>query len=287
MVFAVVGPGAVGGLFAWLLQRAGEEVVAVGRPATVAAIRRDGIEVRSAGFGDAVQRIRADTAVPQGASVILATKAYGLDDVLPGIVEARPAEVVSFLNGVEHMRPLREALPGVPVAGASVAVSALRASTTVIDHRSPFVRIEIPEAAAAFAATTALTEAGPTVRVGGTEAEVLWAKFRLLASLALLTSYWRQPAGAALSEDPELTEAVVSEVVACSAAEGVPASELDLVRALRSVPGGMRTSLQEDLAAGAPSELDAIGGALLRIGERHGIPTPALARIVTALGSDA
>jgi len=285
VVFAVVGPGAVGGLFAWLLQRSGEEVVAVGRPSTVEAIRRDGIEVRSATFGDEIQRVRAETGVPDGASVILTTKAYGLEDVLPGIVSARPAEVISFLNGVEHMAPLRAALPGVPVAGASVAVSALRASPTVIDHRSPFVRIEAPEAAAAFASVRALTDAGPSVRVGGTEAEVLWAKFRLLASLALLTSYWRQPAGAALGEDPELTEAVVSEVVACSAAEGVPASELDLVRALRSVPGGMRTSLQEDLAAGAPSELDALGGALVRIGERHGIPTPAIDRIVTALGS--
>ncbi|MEV8215044.1 2-dehydropantoate 2-reductase N-terminal domain-containing protein [Leifsonia sp. NPDC077715] len=285
VVFAVVGPGAVGGLFAWLLQRSGEEVVAVGRPATVAAIRRDGIEVRSATFGDGVQRVRAATEVPEGASVILATKAYGLADVLPGIVAARPAEVISFLNGVEHMEPLRAALPGVPVAGASVAVSALRASPTVIDHRSPFVRIEAPEAAVGFASVRALTDAGPSVRVGGTEAEVLWAKFRLLASLALLTSYWRQPAGAALSEDPELTEAVVSEVVACSAAEGVPASELDLVRALRSVPGGMRTSLQEDLAAGAPSELDALGGALVRIGERHGIAMPAIDRIVATLGA--
>ncbi|MFP3464960.1 ketopantoate reductase family protein [Leifsonia sp. SIMBA_070] len=286
MVFAVVGPGAVGGLFAWLLQRAGEEVVAVGRPATVEAIRRDGIEVRSATFGDGVERVRAETEVPAGASVILATKVYGLQDVLPGIVDARPSEVISFLNGVEHMRPLRVALPDTPVAGASVAVSALRVSTTVVDHRSPFVRVEVPESAARFAAVRALTDAGPTVRAGGSEAEVLWAKFRLLASLALLTSYWRQPAGAALSEDPELTEAVVAEVVACSVAEGVAASELDLVRALRSVPGGMRTSLQEDLAAGAPSELDALGGALVRIGERHSIPTPAIARIVTGLSSN-
>lgn len=284
-LFAVVGPGAVGGLFAWLLQRAGHEVVAVGRPNTVEAIRRDGIEVRSEMFGDGVQRIRADIQVPQGANVIVATKAYGLDDVLPGIAAARPAEVVSFLNGVEHMAPLRDALPGVPVAGASVAVSALRASTTVIDHRSPFVRVEAPETAAGFASIRALADAGPSVRVGGTEAEVLWAKFRLLSALALLTSYWRQPAGAALSEDPELTEAVVSEIVACSAAEGVPVAEHDLVRALRGVPGGMRTSLQEDLAAGAPSELDALGGALLRVGERHGIPTPAIARIVAALST--
>ena len=285
VVFAVVGPGAVGGLLAWLLQRAGEDVVAVGRPATVEAIRRDGIEVRSELFGDGVQRVRAETEVPAGASVILATKAYGLEDVLPGIVAARPAEVISFLNGVEHMAPLRAALPGVPVAGASVAVSGRRPPTPVIDHRSPFVRIEAPEAAAGIASVRALMNAGPSVRVGGTEAEVLWAKFRLLASLALLTSYWRQPAGAALSKDPELTESVVSEVIACSAAEGVPASELELVRALRSVPGGMRTSLQEDLAAGAPSELDALGGALVRVGERHGIPTPAISRIVAALGA--
>ncbi|KQR52707.1 hypothetical protein ASF88_14530 [Leifsonia sp. Leaf336] len=291
-VFAVVGPGAVGGLLAWLLSRAGHEVVAVGRPATVEAILADGIEVRSAAFGDgvergAVERIAASTEVPQGASVIVATKAYGLDDVLPGIVASRPAEVLSVLNGVEHMASLRAALPGAAVAGGSVTVSALRASRTVIDHRSPFLNVEVPDAAGDFAVVRALADAGPRVRTGGTEAEVLWAKFRLLSALALLTSYWRQSAGPALSEDPELTEAVVSEIVACSTDEGVPTSSLDLVRALHSVPGGLRTSLQEDLAADRPSELDALGGALLRVGARHGIPTPAIARIVTALGSNA
>ena len=101
-VFAVVGPGAVGGLLAWLLQHAGHEVVAVGRPATVGAIRAQGIRVRSETFGDAVQHIRADTAVPSGASVIVATKAYGLQDVLPGITRAEPTEVLSLLNGVEQ-----------------------------------------------------------------------------------------------------------------------------------------------------------------------------------------
>jgi 2-dehydropantoate 2-reductase len=284
-VFAVVGPGAVGGLLAWLLHRAGRDVVAVGRSATVDALRADGIEVRSGQFGDGVERVPADTVVPEGASVILATKSYGLDAVLPDIVASRPVEVISFLNGVEHMAPLRAALPGVPVAGASVAVSALRLAPTVIDHRSPFVNIEAPEAAADFASVGALGEAGPRVRARGSEAEVLWAKFRMLASLALLTSFWRQPAGSALSEDPELTEAVVAEIVACSTAEGVPVTALDLMQVLGGVPGGMRTSLQEDLAAGAPSELDAIGGALLRIGERDGVATPAIARIVAALGS--
>lgn len=291
-VIAVVGPGAVGGLLAWLLHRAGHDVVAVGRPATVAAIEAHGIEVRGEGgaqafaaerFGTGVERVPARVDVPEGATVLLATKTYGLDDVLPGIVAARPAEVLSLLNGVEHMTPLRDALPGVPVAGAAIAVSALRASTSVIDLRSPWVRIEVPEQAAGFASVAALTGAGPTVRVRGTEGEVLWTKFRMLASIALLTSYWRQPVGAALSEDPELTESLLSEVVACSNASEVPASTLQLVEILAGVPGGMRTSLQEDLAAGAPNELDALGGALLRIGAANGIPTPAVERIVSAL----
>ena len=285
--FAVVGPGAVGGLFAWLLHRAGHDVVAVGRSTTVDAIRADGIQVRSELFGTGVERVPADTEVPRGACVILATKSYGLEDVLPGIAGSDPAEVVSFLNGVEHMAPLRQALPGVAVAGASVAVSALRDSRSTIDLRSSFVNVQAPEAAGEFAIVRALADAGPKVRVRGTEAEVLWAKFRMLSALALLTSYWRQPAGPALSEDPELTEAVVSEIVACSVAEGVPVSELDLIKALYSVPGGLRTSLQEDLAADMPNELDALGGALLRTGERHGIPMPAIARIVAALGSNA
>jgi 2-dehydropantoate 2-reductase len=283
-VIAVVGPGAVGGLLAWLLHRAGERVVAVGRASTVAAIETNGIEVRSGEFGTGVEKVPTSTAIPRGASVILATKTYGLADVLPQIAAAEPVEVLSLLNGIEHMAPLRQALPGVAVAGASITVSALRAAPTVIDHRSPFVRVEVPDAAAGFASVAALSSAGPSVRTGGTEADVLWAKFRILASMALLTSYWREPVGVALSTDPELTEDVLAEVAACSTAEGVPASGAQLSAALRSVPAGMRTSLQEDLAADNPSELDAIGGALVRVGAAHGIATPAIERIVEAIG---
>ncbi|MFF1633880.1 ketopantoate reductase family protein [Leifsonia sp. NPDC058248] len=283
-VIAVVGPGAVGGLLAWLLHRAGESVVAVGRSSTVAAIRANGIEVRSGEFGTGVERVPASVELPRGASVIVATKTYGLADVLPRVAAAEPVEVLSLLNGIEHLAPLRAALPGVAVVGGSITVSALRASPTVIDHRSPFVRVEVPDAAAGFASVAALTAAGVSVRTGGTEAEVLWAKFRILASMALLTSYWREPVGVALSTDPELTEDVLAEVAACSTAEGVPATGAQLSAALRSVPAGMRTSLQEDLAADNPSELDAIGGSLVRVGSAHGVATPAIERIVEAIG---
>ncbi|MDQ3741880.1 MAG: ketopantoate reductase family protein, partial [Actinomycetota bacterium] len=39
-------------------------------------------------------------------------------------------------------------------------------------------------------------------------------------------------------------------------------------------------SLHRDLAAGAPHELDAIAGAVLRAAARHGVPAPTVEELV-------
>jgi 2-dehydropantoate 2-reductase len=54
------------------------------------------------------------------------------------------------------------------------------------------------------------------------------------------------------------------------------------------LPAAMRSSMQKDLAAGLPLEVDAIGGPVVRLGAAEGIPTPAteeLMRRVTARGA--
>jgi 2-dehydropantoate 2-reductase len=45
----------------------------------------------------------------------------------------------------------------------------------------------------------------------------------------------------------------------------------------------MKSSMQRDVEAGRPTELDAIGGAVLRAAARHGVATPATARLVADL----
>jgi 2-dehydropantoate 2-reductase len=42
----------------------------------------------------------------------------------------------------------------------------------------------------------------------------------------------------------------------------------------------MRTSMQKDLDAGRPLELDAIAGPIVRGGRRHGVATPATEELV-------
>ncbi|HXD61547.1 MAG TPA: 2-dehydropantoate 2-reductase [Lacisediminihabitans sp.] len=128
---AIVGPGAVGGLLAALLERAGVDVVAVARPETTRAINEHGLTIRSQLFGDWTSRPEARSDIPSGARIVVATKAFAVPQVAASIGEAHPAEVISLLNGMEHMALLRASVRGAPVAGSTIAVEALRASATV------------------------------------------------------------------------------------------------------------------------------------------------------------
>jgi 2-dehydropantoate 2-reductase len=52
---------------------------------------------------------------------------------------------------------------------------------------------------------------------------------------------------------------------------------------LDAVPEGMKSSMQRDAEADRPTELDAIGGAILRTARLHDLDTPVTARLVDDL----
>lgn len=282
-VIAIVGPGAVGGLLAWLLHRAGGNVVVVGRAASVETINSHGIRVTSTVFGEGTEFVPAREIVPEGASVILTVKTFGLDDSVKLIAASEPHDVLSLMNGVGHAETLSQRLDGVPVSAGSMAVEASRSANGAIEHKSPFARVAVPSSSSEFASVRALANTEVELTVGGTDAEVLWRKFRFLAPLALLTSYWQTALGEALKKDPALTQAVLAEVVACEIADGVSDTVESLAATLSGLPQKMRSSLQADLAAGQASELDSIGGELVRQAARHSITIPAIQKVVAQL----
>ncbi|QTX03570.1 ketopantoate reductase family protein [Agromyces archimandritae] len=275
-VFAVVGPGAVGGLLAALLRRAGADVVVVAREASARRIAERGLTITSGRYGEWISDVPAVTEVPAGAHVILAVKAYALGEVIPQLAAAHPAEVLTLLNGVDHLPALAGALPGTDVIGAAITIEAARTEPTVLEHRSSFARVTVPERAAGSPIATALADAGVAVTAAGTDAEVLWTKLRFLATFALLTSRTETGIGEALAADPGLADALIEEIAAVASAEGVPTDAGELRASVHGMPAGMRSSLQHDFAAGGPTELDAIGGAVARAARAHGIRTPAL-----------
>ncbi len=298
-VIAVVGPGAIGGLVAAFLQRGRHEVVLVGREGTARRIAEHGLQVVTDRFGSWHAPLHATTSVPRGARVIVAVKAEGVLAAADLVAAARPTEVVALLNGLEHMDLLRAAVASadgrasVPVVGATIAGETLRvghdpgadSGAMTVRHRGDLLRVVVPDAARDLHVVKALRDTDIEVVTGGTEAEVLWKKLRFLAPHALLTSTWRTGVGDAIDADPALAQALLAEVAAVATAEGVPTTADELLGILGGFHRSMRSSLQADLEAGRPGELDAIGGAVARRAAEHGVPTPVLDDLLSRLAA--
>ncbi|WP_406009203.1 2-dehydropantoate 2-reductase [Streptomyces sp. NBC_00637] len=285
---AVLGPGGVGGLLAALLSRAGHQVTCLAGEETAAALRADGIRVGSTPFGDFTAPVAADTALRAPVDAVLITvKHTALDAALtrvPASALGTDTLLVPFLNGVEHPAALRARYRPDRIAPAVVRVESTRVAPGVIEHGSGFAEIDLTGDAVPRprldALARALEEAGPTVRVLPDETAVLWAKMAFLAPLALLTTRHGLPLGEIRTRHREELTALVEETAAVSRACGAPADPAGAMARYDSFAPGTKSSMQRDAEAGRPLELDAIGGALLRAAERHGVAVPVATRLV-------
>ncbi|WP_425245132.1 ketopantoate reductase family protein [Streptomyces sp. NEAU-NA10] len=293
LTVAVLGPGGIGGLLAALLSRAGHQVTCLAGDDTAAHLRTHGVSVRSEQFGEFTAPVDADTELRAPVdAVLIAVKHTTLDAALARIPTAAlgDALLVPFLNGVEHPAALRERHRPDRVAPAVIRAESTRVAPGVIEHGSPFAEIdlagdEVPRPRL-DALADALSKAGPTTRVLPDETAALWAKMAFLAPFALLTTRHALPLGEVRTRHREDLTALVEETAAVSRACGVPADPARALARYDAFPPATKSSMQRDAEAGRPLELDAIGGALLRAADRHGVPAPVTARLVGEL-SDA
>ena len=281
MTVAVLGPGAVGGVLAVGLAQAGVRVLCVARPATAAAIASDGLTLRH-GRKAETARPEAVTELTEPADLLLVTvKAPALDEAL-GRVQAPPATLIPLLNGIEHMRVLRERLPDSRVIAGSIGwIEAWLERPGTVVQNTP--RVVMTVSGDADAATVGLLERSRAeIRVNGGEAAVLWEKLARQAPVAAATAATQRPIGE-LRGDPELRrrlEQAIGETCAVAAAEGVELAPQEQWAIIESMPPLLTSSTARDMAAGRPSELDAITGAAVRAAHRTGIPAPALERLL-------
>ncbi|MHB8718378.1 MAG: ketopantoate reductase family protein [Candidatus Dormibacteria bacterium] len=287
---AVLGPGGVGSLLAALLAREGVRVVCVGRPATVHRLLADGITVRSDRFGTFTAWVGAATQLQEEVDAVLVTvKATDLVAALSAVPPSAVGDalVVPFLNGIEHIATLRERYTAEAVVAATIRVEATRTTVGQVEHSSPFAMVELAASAAnadrVEDLAAHLRRAGLDVNVRTDETAMLWEKLAFLAPLALLTTAARAPAGTVRTERRDDMLACVREVAAVATAEGAPVDADRVIAALDAVPATMQSSMQRDAASGRTTELEAIGGAVVRAADRSGTPVPVTRRYVAAL----
>lgn len=221
-----------------------------------------------------------------GSSVIVATKAFALADILPAIAAANPREVLFLQNGVSHLPLVHAALPNCDrVACGAIKIVATRGEDGVIRQPFPMRLVEVPDLAAEWAITQGLTAAGVDTALGGTESQVVWRKFRFLGALALATSWRDAPIGPAMDAEPGVIEAMVAEIAQIATAEGLPSDAKEIVAQLRALNPEAPSSLWNDIKAGGPNEFDELGRYLVELAHRHEISAPTITRAVDAIGA--
>ena len=275
---AVLGPGAVGTALAVPLAEAGLDVVCIARPATAAAITSQGLSLRH-GSDVRTVRPRAVEELNEPVDLLLVTvKATGLDEAL-GRIKSRASVVLPLLNGLEHVDAIRRRLDGPVLAGSIGKLEAYRDGPTEVVQTTaaPLITVFPEDGAAGL-----LRAAGLDVRAGESEPAVLWEKTVRLAPLAAATAITQQTLGE-LRSDGEwraTLEAAVAEACTVAAADGVTLNEAAQWEILDTMPGSVTTSTARDAAAGRPTELDAILGAVVRAAKRLGVAAPTLDRLL-------
>ena len=303
MKICVYGAGAIGGLMAAWLSRAGHDVSVVARGAQLDAIRRDGLRVRGKS-GIESFRIKAEAQPakigPQD-YVLVTVKAQSLTDVATTIAPLLGPDtcVVTAMNGVpwwffhgmkkrdahlESLDPggkLARAIPTERIVGCVIHLAASTPEPGLVSHNMG-ARLILGEPGGENTLRTrriadALAAAGFEIVVTNTIEKEFWVKlldnvsFNPVSALTVSTAD-------RLIESQEVKSYMVEimrEVLAIGRAVGVdanidPEARIDMARAL----GPFKTSMLQDLEAGKRLEIDGLLAGTLEIARKAGVRAP-------------
>jgi 2-dehydropantoate 2-reductase len=205
-----------------------------------------------------------------------------------------PRTVVNPIqNGVDAPALLSASVPGVQVAaGVAYIATALR-EPGVVAHGGPFARLRFgplheEQRPALEAFEQACERAGIDVELVDDIRRALWEKFVFLVGLSAMTALTRRPIGVIRADTVMLAtlREVMRETFEVGLAEGValPADFVDeRMTFAQTLPGTMKASMLHDLEAGRRLELRWLSGAVVRMGERHSIPTPVNRTVLAGL----
>jgi 2-dehydropantoate 2-reductase len=301
MRIAIVGAGGVGGLVGGLLAHAGNEVAFVARGAQLAALRAHGLCVESPRATFQLERVEAsdDPAQLAAADVVLvAVKSWQVADVAARLspLIAQDGFVVPLENGVDAASTLAQALGEDRVAGGFCAMLAWVERPGLIRHAGEVLRVVVGERSGTDSPRSPrlerLVELLLAARIDASIAPdieaALWEKFLFIAAFGGVAAASRVPAGAVRTtpETRALLTAAMQEIAQLARARGVRLAESAVRNSLAIVdalPPHATASMQRDIQAGRPSELQDQLGAVVRLAIQAGVPTPACAFLLAVL----
>ncbi|HKO31963.1 MAG TPA: 2-dehydropantoate 2-reductase [Nitrospiraceae bacterium] len=282
----MVGAGSVGGFFGAQLAKANLPVSFLLRPKTLAAVKQNGLTIRSAQGSFTVHPPAASDPrkLPKPDLIILSVKSYDLDEVLTQIepVMTDRTVILTLQNGVDTEDRIVARFHRDCVVGGIAYVYSKIAAPGVIDHykRGTVAIGELMgyQSARLLAIADLFKRAGIPCQLTDDVRRSKWEKMCWNCVFNPLTVLIDDKVAKAL-DHPEMLRVIhqiVAEVVAVAATVKVPlaADMADKVVRWTQEIRDIHTSMYDDWKAGRPTEIDFLNGYVTKIGRQFGIPTP-------------
>jgi len=289
MRIAIFGSGGVGGYFGGRLALAGNHVTFIARAEHLRALRSTGLRVDSINGDFTVSPVRATDDPSQVKNVdvvILGVKAWQIGEAANAM---RPmigpsTFVVPLQNGVEAYHRLSAVLGKQHVLGGLCKIVSYVVEPGHIQHAGfePFVAFgewdnRSSDRVAALRET--FTQAGLEAKVPSDIEAAVWSKFLFIAGFSGVGAVTQAPAGVlrSLPQTRALMEQAMREILLLAKTRGLSLPDDAVNQALASLDGlpeNAMSSMQRDIMAHRPSELESQNGAVVRLGREVGIETP-------------
>jgi 2-dehydropantoate 2-reductase len=298
MHIAVFGSGGVGGYFGGRLALAGEDVTFIARGEHLRALGMTGLKVDSVG-GDFLIHPAKATSEPAEVGpvdlVILGVKAWQVPEAARAIkpMVGPATTVLPLQNGVDAASQLAAELGFRPVIGGLCKIVSFIVEPGHIRHAGfeplvTFGELDNRRTERLERIHEAFTKAGVNAVIASDIQVALWNKLLFIAAFSGVGALRRNPAGE-LRSNPETRRLILQamdEIYALAHARGIALPEDSVAKAIASVdslPDDATSSMQRDIAAGKPSELEAQNGAVVRMARESGVAAPTHEFIYEAL----
>ena len=286
MRIAIMGAGGAGGCLGALLAKAGNDVSLIARGDHLEAIRANGLKLVRPD-GEFVVKVDAtgDPAEIGPVDLVLFTvKTFHNRHVITTLkpLMGQETSVITLQNGVESHEQLGAVLgPSNILPGAYWASSHIISPGVIaedIPAQISFGEVEDTESLRALDIRKVFREAGIETEISSDPLQVLWQKFIVLSALAGITSA-AQTRSKELLQYPDARKMfcdAMEEALAIGLAKGIDLSDTLVQDSLKYVDGlpDFQNSMHADYEAGRETELDALSGAVIRLGKQIGVPTP-------------
>ena len=298
MRIAIFGTGGVGGYFGGRLAQAGEDVTFIARGEHLLAIQEKGLRVDSLNGDFVIDPAKATDEVNEVGEVdlvIVGVKAWQVPKAARAMKPMVGPEttVLPLQNGVDALAQLTAELGTDQVIGGLCKIVSFVVGPGHIRHAGfvPSVVIGEPDnrnTDRVVAIQSVFNIAGIETTIAADIHVALWTKFLFIASFSGVGAIANAPAGT-LRSNPDLRAQMLGameEVYALAHARNIklPPNSIETVMAgVSALPEDATSSMQRDIAAGKPSELESQNGAVVRMARESGVQVPTHERIYAKL----